>query len=111
MIKFKGFRVFSDIRKDDQWGRLSETSIYVEELLFMTKYAPSVCQVLDIKHTRIDEFLQDMAETMFCELPEKEPWTINQYLSKTKVGCAQLGRDVFLSSKYNVKTCQLLLQC
>lgn len=40
---------------------------------------------MDIKETRIDEPLKEISETMLCDLPEKEPWTIAEFVNKTKV--------------------------
>ena len=42
-------------------------------------------QILDIKSTRIDDVLKEISETMLCDLPEKKPWTLDEFVSKTKV--------------------------
>ncbi|XP_023932850.1 dynein heavy chain 8, axonemal [Lingula anatina] len=46
-------------------------------------------QISDIKDTHIDTPLLDISETMLCDLPEKEPWTIQEFLDKTKKHCEE----------------------
>lgn len=44
-----------------------------------------VKQVNDIRDTRIDAVLQEISETVLCELPKDDPWTIDVFVSKTQV--------------------------
>ena len=40
---------------------------------------------MDIKTTKIDTYLKEIGETALCDLPEKEPWTVTEFLERTKV--------------------------
>ena len=44
-----------------------------------------VKQVNDIRDARIDAVLREISETVFCELPKDDPWTIDDFLAKTQV--------------------------
>lgn len=44
-----------------------------------------VKQVNDIRDARIDAVLREISETVFCELPKDDPWTIDEFISKTQV--------------------------
>lgn len=50
-----------------------------------------VKQVNDIRDTRIDAVLQEISETVLCELPKDDPWTIDLFVSKT-----QVHKNIFL---------------
>lgn len=39
----------------------------------------------DLVEFRIDAVLKEMAKTTLCELPEDEPWTVEQFLERTQV--------------------------
>ena len=47
-----------------------------------------VKQVNDIRDARIDAVLREISETVFCELPKDDPWTIDEFISKTQVTCS-----------------------
>ena len=40
---------------------------------------------MDIKTTKIDTYLKEIGETALCDLPEKEPWTVTEFLDRIKV--------------------------
>lgn len=42
-------------------------------------------QVNDIKVTRIDHQLTEISETMLCDLPERTPWTVEEFLTNMEV--------------------------
>ena len=44
-----------------------------------------VKQVNDIRDARIDAVLREISETVFCELPKDDPWTIDEVIAKTQV--------------------------
>lgn len=44
-----------------------------------------VKQVNDIRDARIDAVLREISETVFCELPKDDPWTIDEFIAKTQV--------------------------
>ena len=39
----------------------------------------------DIKDTKIDNMLKEISETLLFDLPEKCPWTVDEFLQKTEV--------------------------
>lgn len=42
-------------------------------------------RVHDVTEFRIDAILKDMASTTLCELPDDEPWTVDNFINKTMV--------------------------
>ena len=59
-----------------------------------------VKQVNDIRDARIDAVLREISETVFCELPKDDPWTIDEFIAKTQVGLVDRGvmrREAFAS--------------
>jgi len=44
-----------------------------------------VKQVNDIRDARIDAVLREISETVFCDLPKDDPWTIDEFIAKTQV--------------------------
>ena len=40
----------------------------------------------DVLELRINGELQKMQESKLCELPDNEPWTVDEFLQKTEVG-------------------------
>ena len=50
-----------------------------------------VKQVNDIRDARIDAVLREISETVFCELPKDDPWTIDEFIAKTQVGLVERG--------------------
>ena len=44
-----------------------------------------VKQVNDIRDARIDAVLLEISETVLCELPKDDPWTIDEFITKTQV--------------------------
>ena len=44
-----------------------------------------VKQVNDIRDARVDAVLKEISETVFCELPKEDPWTIDEFITKTQV--------------------------
>ena len=39
----------------------------------------------DLVEFRIDAVLHEMSTTTLCELPDEEPWTVDEFLEKTQV--------------------------
>ena len=58
-----------------------EDSVYkaLEELELL------VDRVTNILELRIEGVLQDIQTTPLCELPDNDPWTVHQFVSKTQV--------------------------
>lgn len=48
-----------------------------------------VKQVNDIRDARIDAVLQEISETVLCELPKDDPWTIYEFVARTQVRKSQ----------------------
>lgn len=44
-------------------------------------------QISDIKTTRIDYMLKEISETLLCDLPERNPWGVTEFLQKMEVQC------------------------
>lgn len=42
-------------------------------------------KINDIRDARIDAVLDEMSNTTLCELPGDDPWTTEQFLTRTKV--------------------------
>ncbi|OWF42162.1 dynein heavy chain 8, axonemal-like [Mizuhopecten yessoensis] len=53
-----------------------------------------VKQVNDIKETRIDSMLHEISETLLCDLPERSPWTVSQFLKKMEGYCKDMGQQI-----------------
>lgn len=47
-------------------------------------------QVNDIKVTRIDFMLKEMSETMLCDLPDRQPWSVPTFLATMEVLCSKM---------------------
>ena len=47
-----------------------------------------VKQVNDIRDARIDAVLREISETVLCELPKDDPWTTDEFITKTQVRLA-----------------------
>ncbi len=54
-------------------------SLFLGELELLMDRANDLCQF------RINAVLFEMSTTTLCELPEDEPWTIEQFLQNTQV--------------------------
>ena len=39
----------------------------------------------DLVEFRIDSVLKDMSNTVLCELPGEEPWTVEHFIENTQV--------------------------
>ncbi|CAH1796663.1 unnamed protein product [Owenia fusiformis] len=51
-------------------------------------------QVNDIKETRIEDNLTYISETMLCDLPEKAPWTVDEFLNMTQKHCKDAANEL-----------------
>eukprot|EP00118_Oscarella_pearsei_P013119 m.101516 g.101516 ORF g.101516 m.101516 type:complete len:4701 (+) comp37133_c1_seq2:73-14175(+) len=54
-------------------------------------------QINDVCTYRIDAVLDEMLNVPLCEMPENEPWTVDQFVERTRTLC-QTGQE-FLESK------------
>ena len=45
----------------------------------------------DLVEFRIDAVLHEMSTTTLCELPDEEPWTVDEFLEKTQVRTSRVG--------------------
>jgi len=44
-----------------------------------------VKQVNDVRDARIDAVLQEISDTVLCELPRDDPWSVDEFVTKTQV--------------------------
>ncbi len=42
-------------------------------------------QVTDIKTARIDSCLEEIGDSVFCELPDDSPWTVDEFMQRMQV--------------------------
>lgn len=70
------FKLMRDLIKKNHW---------INELMYASSSNNPTFQISDIKDTHIDAPLKDISETMLCDLPEKAPWTVDEFLAKTQV--------------------------
>ena len=45
----------------------------------------------ELTEFRIDAVLREMASTPLCQLPQDEPWTVEEFLENTEVGTSTLN--------------------
>ena len=50
-----------------------------------------VKQVNDIRDARIDAVLREISETVLCELPKDDSWTIDEFVTRTQVSPSQFN--------------------
>ncbi|XP_006824996.1 dynein axonemal heavy chain 8-like, partial [Saccoglossus kowalevskii] len=62
------------------WTSLNLDSYFANVQSAMRELSLLNKRVNDIRETRIDSVLKEMSQTMLCELPEDNPWTINEWL-------------------------------
>ena len=53
--------------------------------LFLAELELLMTRAGDLVEFRIDAVLKEMAKTTLCELPEDDPWTVEQFLDRTQV--------------------------
>ncbi|XP_059149715.1 dynein axonemal heavy chain 5-like isoform X1 [Physella acuta] len=73
---------------------LSWTAIKIPDFIQSVYCALSELELLvdrahDVTEFRIDAILRDMATTTLCQLPEDEPWTVQDFLDNTQKLCAK----------------------
>ena len=71
--------------------KLTWTSINIEEYIERVYSALSELELMmdranDLVEFRIDAVLHEMSTAVLCELPDEEPWTVEEFLEKTQVG-------------------------
>ena len=70
--------------------KLTWTSLSISEYISSVYAALGALELLmervnDLVEFRIDAVLQDMASTTLCQLPDTEPWTVEEFLERTQV--------------------------
>jgi hypothetical protein len=70
---------WSSLNIDNYFNVFADALVLTENL---------VRQILDIKTISIDKQLDALTETMLSTLPGTEPWTVEEFLAKTKVNNA-----------------------
>lgn len=66
------------------------TSLNLESYLQSVKAALQELELLverisDTHEFRIEGVLQDIQSTVLCELPDNEPWTVDEFVNRTQV--------------------------
>ena len=75
--------------------KLTWTSISIDDYVSSVYAALGELELLmdranDLVEYRIDAVLHDMATTTLCQLPDTEPWTVDEFLEKTQVQIVSL---------------------
>uniref|UniRef100_A0A2C9JM71 Dynein heavy chain tail domain-containing protein n=1 Tax=Biomphalaria glabrata TaxID=6526 RepID=A0A2C9JM71_BIOGL len=76
------------------WTSL-ETSNYFKELdKAFEEFSLLIKTVCDIKYTRIDAKLVQIADTLLCSLPTVSPWSVEEFLINTQENTQNLGDEL-----------------
>ena len=67
------------------WSSMNITSFVQSVYKGLHTLELLIDRACDIKTYRIEAILKDMSCTPLCELPDNEPWTIQEFVSKSKV--------------------------
>lgn len=67
------------------WNSLNITAYISNVYSRLREVDLLVKQVNDIRDARIDAVLKEMSETVFCELPGDDPWSIDEFVTETQV--------------------------
>ena len=67
------------------WTSMNIQSYFADIKAALTTLDHLIKKVLDIKATRVDDVLQNISSTMLCELPVKDPWTLDEFMAKNKM--------------------------
>ncbi|KAK3588116.1 hypothetical protein CHS0354_012173 [Potamilus streckersoni] len=76
------------------WTSLSLPGYFREVKRALNELRIVVKQVNDIKSTRIDNVLQDLSETLLCDLPERTPWTVPEFQKNMEVYCERTAVEI-----------------
>ncbi|XP_052061669.1 dynein axonemal heavy chain 8-like [Mytilus californianus] len=76
------------------WTSLSLPAYFEEVKIALKELKIVVKQVNDIKVIRIDNMLKEISETLLCELPEKTPWTVDEFMQKMEVYCGAMTSEI-----------------
>ncbi|RUS82390.1 hypothetical protein EGW08_009842 [Elysia chlorotica] len=63
--------------------------------------------VCDVKYTRIDAKLNQIADTQMCSIPTTEPWTVDEFMQNTKEHALSVGEDL---NKMNKMICDTVYE-
>ncbi|GFR77163.1 dynein heavy chain 8, axonemal, partial [Elysia marginata] len=63
--------------------------------------------VCDVKYTRIDAKLNQIADTQMCTIPSTEPWTVEEFIHNTKENSLMVGEDL---NKMNKMICDTVYE-
>ena len=79
-----------DSALDPGLNKLSWTSLNIQEYIDRVYKTLADLELLmdrahDVNEFRIESVLKEMASTTLCQLPEDEPWTVEQFLETTQV--------------------------
>ena len=88
-------------------NKLTWTSINIDAYMqsvydALSKLELLIDRVNDLVEFRIEAVLHEMANMTLCELPEEEPWTVDEFLERTQMLCAK-GATILQSKSVNVE--------
>jgi len=67
------------------WSSMNITSYVQSVYKGLNTLELLIDRACDIKTYRIEGILKEMSQLPLCELPDNEPWTIQEFVSKSKV--------------------------
>ncbi|XP_056012226.1 dynein axonemal heavy chain 8-like [Ostrea edulis] len=76
------------------WTSLSLPAYFINVKEALAKLRIIVKEICDIKTTRIDYMLKEISETLLCDLPERHPWTVSEFLQKTEKYSCEMALEI-----------------
>ena len=73
------------------WNSLNISSYIANVYSRLRQVDLLVKQVNDIRDARIDAVLREISETVLCELPKDDSWTIDEFVTRTQVSPLQFN--------------------
>ena len=72
------------------WSKMTWTSVNISEYIDNVYKRLGELELLtdrvnDLVEFRINAVLRDMSTTALCELPDEEPWAVDEFLERTQV--------------------------
>ncbi|XP_062570723.1 dynein axonemal heavy chain 5-like [Saccostrea cucullata] len=76
------------------WTSLNLPTYFTQVKEALAELQIIVKQISDIKTTRIDLMLKEISETLLCDLPERNPLTVSEFLQKMEEYTDQMAVDI-----------------
>ncbi|KAI0211059.1 Dynein heavy chain 8, axonemal [Lamellibrachia satsuma] len=82
------------------WSSMNTDTYFESVRNVLTDVDGLIKQLLDIKNSRIDEFLDEISNMLLCKLPTYESWSIETFVANTTKSCDTCGARIdMLSNK------------